>query len=130
MPTRAPSADAGTLRARPDLLDLRTVTARWRVRTHAEDRMPEIPGRRGNVQACDLTRLCVYVTGRVSLRKVLRELPAGWRRHQIGDDEANLLAPAADLDLACRLVRAYRRRRKTGGRDFPSTAAMAGPSAG
>jgi hypothetical protein len=108
-----------SLRTRPDLVDLRTLTDRWRVRrdTRGEDRgltpdpVPMIPGRRGHVEAFDLTTLCVYVTGRGVLPKLLRALPAGWRRHQIGDFEANILVPVADLDRACTVVRAYRRRK-------------------
>jgi hypothetical protein len=95
---------------RPDLVDLRTLTEAWRIRRDTEG-LPVIPGRRGNVSAHDLATLHVYVHGRHYLLKLLRVLPAAWRRHQIGDDEANLLAPVADLDLACRTVRAYRRRR-------------------
>jgi len=96
--------------ARPDLVDLRALTDTWRIRRDTEG-LPMIPGRRGNVSAHDLTTLCVDVHGRHYLLKLLRALPAGWRCHQVGDDEANLLAPLADLDLACRMVRAYRRRR-------------------
>ena len=70
-----------------------------------------IPGRRWSVSAYDLTRLCVYVTGRGVLPKLLRTLPAGWRRHQVGDTKANLLAPVTDLDRAATVVRAYRRRK-------------------
>jgi hypothetical protein len=113
-------------RSRPDLLDLRDLTTAWRIRRDtrgaerglAVDDVPIIPGRRGNVTAHDRGTLCVYLRGRRHLASVLRELPVGWRRHQVGDDEANLLAPSGDLDLAARVVRAYRRRRKTGGRDF------------
>lgn len=101
---------AATVRGRPDLVDLRALTDRWRVRLDAE-RLPLIPGRRGNVSAHDLTTLCVHVTGRRPLLALLRNLPAGWRRHQVGDDEANLLAPVADLDRAAEVVRARRRRR-------------------
>jgi hypothetical protein len=97
-----------TLRSRPDLLDLRSVTNRWRVRLDAEG-LPVIPGRRGNVSAHDLTTLCVYVAGR-SLPALLRNLPDGWRRHQTGDHEANILAPLTELDRAAEVVRAYRRR--------------------
>ena len=94
--------------ARPDLLDLRTLTDRWRVRRD-EEGLPVILGRRGSVSAHDLLTLCVYVrAGRRVLLALLRDLPAGWRRYQIGDEEANLLAPVADLDLACRIVRARR----------------------
>lgn len=103
-----------TVRGRPDLVDLRGVTDRWRVRRDAEG-LPAIRGRRGHVEAHDLTTLCVYVTGRGVLPKLLRELPPGWRRHQIGDDEANLLAPVADLDRAATIVRAYRRRKLSPG---------------
>ena len=110
-----------TPRSRPDLVDLRALTDRWRVRFDARgadraltpDPVPTIPGRRGHVEAFDLTTLCVYVTGRRFLLALLRALPAGWRRHQVGDDEANLLAPVADLDRAAEIVRAYRRRRLT-----------------
>jgi hypothetical protein len=98
-----------TLKSRPDLVDLRTLSARWRVRRD-EEGLPVIPGRRGNVSAQDLTTLCVYITGR-TLPALLRSLPPGWRRHQIGDQEANLLAPIADLDRAAEAVRAYRRRK-------------------
>lgn len=111
---------------RPDLADLHELAQCWRIRRDSEG-LPAIPGRRGHVSAHDLETLAVYVTGRRYLARVLRELPPGWRRHQIGDDEANLLAPLTDLDLACRVVRAYRRRRKTGGRDFaPRDHAIAG----
>jgi hypothetical protein len=72
-----------------------------------------IPGRRGHVEAHDLVTLSVYVSGRPYLLRVLRALPDGWRRHQVGDHEANLLAPADDLETACRVVRAYRRPRLT-----------------
>jgi len=48
-----------------------------------------------------------------TLPRLLRELPAGWHRHQVGDGEANLLVPVADLDRACQVVRAYRRRKLT-----------------
>jgi hypothetical protein len=100
------------------LVDVRSVTERWRVRrdTRGVDRglMPDpvwlIPGRRGHVEAFDLETLCVYVTGR-TLPRLLRELPAGWRVHQRGDDEANLLCPLADLDRAAAIVKAYRRRK-------------------
>ena len=95
---------------RPDLVDLRTLTDVWRIRRDSEG-LPVIPGRRGHVTAHDRIIVSVFVRGRAYMLKVLRTLPAGWRRHQIGDDEANLLAPLADLDLACRTVQAYRRRR-------------------
>ena len=98
-----------TLPFRPDLVDLRSLTDRWRIRLDGE-RLPMILGRRGSVSAHDRTILCVYVAGRGVLPKLLRSLPAGWRRHQIGDYEANLLAPVADLDRACTVIRAYRRR--------------------
>ena len=101
-----------TVRSRPDLVDLRELEHRWRVRLDAEG-LPVILGCRGNVSAHDLTTLCVYVRGRRFLLKLLRSLPIGWRRHQVGDDEANLLAPVADLDRAAELVRAYRRRHLT-----------------
>lgn len=114
---------------RPDLLDLSALRDRWRIRRDAE-RLPFIPGRRGSVAAHDLETLCVYVTGRRHVLALLRNLPTGWRRHQIGDDEANVLAPATDLDRACQLVRAYRRRRKSGGRDFVSVHAIAAHSEG
>lgn len=76
-------------RGRPDLVDLRTLTDRWRVRRDGEG-LPVTPGRRGSVSPHDLTTLCVYVHGRPSLLKLLPEFPAGWRRHKVGDDEANL----------------------------------------
>lgn len=95
---------------RPDLVDLRTLTDRWRIRRDVEG-LPIIPGRRGHVSSYDREVLAVYVYGRRYLARVLRELPDGWRRHQVGDDEANLLAPVADLDRAARVVRAYGRRR-------------------
>jgi hypothetical protein len=99
--------------ARPDLLDLRALAgSTWRIRLDAE-RLPFVVGRRGNVSAHDLTTLCVYVTGRYHLPKVLRALPEDWRRHQVGDHEANLLAPVGALDRACAAVKAYRRRRMT-----------------
>jgi len=63
------------------------------------------------VSAHDRGWLCVHVRGRRFLLGLLRDLPAGWKRHQVGDDEANLLAPVGDLDHACQLVRAYRRPR-------------------
>jgi hypothetical protein len=93
-----------------DLPDLRALTDRWRVRRDAEH-LPVIPGRRGSVSAHDRGWLCVHVRGRGFLLGLLRDLPAGWKRHQVGDDEANLLAPVGDLDHACQLVRAYRRPR-------------------
>ena len=107
-----------SLRSRPDLVDLHALTDRWRVRRDTRgaergltlDNLPIILGRRGHVSAHDLTTLCVYVTGR-TLPRLLRELPAGWRRHQVGDGEANLLARLEDLDRACEVVRAYRRRK-------------------
>jgi hypothetical protein len=71
---------------RPDLVDLRTLTEAWRVR-QATEGLPVIPGRRGNVSAHDRTTLCVYVRGRHGLLKLLRALPAGWQRHQVGDVE-------------------------------------------
>ena len=98
-----------TLKARRDLVDLRALTDRWRVRRNAEH-LPVIPGRRGNVSAHDLTTLCVYLTGR-TLPRLLRELPPSWRRHQVGDQEATLLVPVAELDRAGQVVRAYRRRK-------------------
>jgi hypothetical protein len=109
------------VRPRPDLLDLRDLTTVWRIRRDtrgadrglASDNVPIIPGRRGNVTAHDRETLCVYLRGRRHLARVLRELPAGWRRHQVGDDEANLLAPVSDLDRAADIVRAYRRPRLT-----------------
>jgi hypothetical protein len=74
-----------------------SLTDPWRVR-HDEEGLPVI------------TRL---------MRKTLRQqLPAGWRWHQVGDDGANLLAPVGDFDIACGLIQAYRRRQKTGGRNF------------
>jgi len=108
-----------TLKSRPDLVDLRSLTDRWRIRRDARgedrglipDNVPMIPGRRGHIEAADLTTLGVYVTGRGILPKLLRALPAGWRRHQVGDHEANLLAPLTDLDQACRVVRAFRCRK-------------------
>jgi hypothetical protein len=99
-----------TVRGRPDLLDLRGLGDRWRVRLDAE-RLPVILGRRGNVSAHDRATLGVCVAGRRLLLALLRALPAGWRRHQVGDDAANLLAPVADLNRAAEVVRAYRRRR-------------------
>ncbi|MGH7393385.1 MAG: hypothetical protein ACREM3_28610 [Candidatus Rokuibacteriota bacterium] len=93
---------------RPDLVDLHSLTDRWRIRRD-EEGLPVIPGRRGWVAAHDFETLCVHVTGRPYLLRVLRSLSTGWRRYQVGDDEANLLAPVADLDLACGLVRALRR---------------------
>jgi hypothetical protein len=58
------------LKSRPDLVDLRSLTDRWRVRRdrRGEDRalvpdpVPLIPGRRGHVEAYALTTLCVFVT--------------------------------------------------------------------
>ncbi|HXG77511.1 MAG TPA: hypothetical protein VNJ53_13175 [Gaiellaceae bacterium] len=108
--TRAEQETARPLPHREDLVDLRTVTTRWRIRLDAE-RLPVIPGRRGSVGAHDRTTLVVYLRGRRVVRRALEALPLGWRRHQIGDDEANLLAPLGDLDRAAELVRAYRRRR-------------------
>lgn len=101
---------ATKLRSRPDLVDLRALTERWRVHRDSEG-LPIIPGRRGSVTAHDLSTLCVRVRGRRLLLGLLRDLPAGWQRHQIGDDEANLLAPVGDLDQVCRVVQAYRRPR-------------------
>lgn len=97
---------------RPDVVDLRILTDRWRVKRDGEGQ-PVILGRRGAVSAHETGTLCVLVRGRRFLLGVLRGLPGGWRRHQVGDDEANLLAPLADLDRACELVRAYRRRQLT-----------------
>lgn len=94
---------------RPDLVDLRTLTDRWRVRRDKEGR-PVIPGRRGAVSVHEAGILCVHVRGRRFLLRALQGLLADWRRYQIGDDEANLLAPVTDLDRACELVRAYRQR--------------------
>jgi hypothetical protein len=107
-----------TLKSRPDLVDVRSLTDRWRIRrdTRGADRgltpdnVPIVPGRRGHVSAHDLTTLGVYVSGR-TLPALLRNLPPGWRRHQIGDREATLLVPVADLDRAAGVVRAYRRRK-------------------
>jgi len=108
--TTVVSASATTLRSRPDLVDLRPSTEGWRVRRDSEG-LPVIPGRRGSVSAHDQDTLCVHVRGRRLLLRLLRQLPDGWRRHQVGDDEANLLVPAGDVDRACRVVRAYRRPR-------------------
>lgn len=111
--------------ARPDLLDLHALSGRWRVRRDSEG-LPVIPGRRGWVAPHDRETLCVHVAERRHVLALLRSLPAGWRRHQLGEDEANVLAPAADLDRACQTVRAYRRRRKSGGRDFVAVHAVEG----
>ncbi len=97
---------------RPDLLDLRSLTSHWRIRRDAEG-LPVILGRRGHVAAHDRTSLVVYLAGARLVRATLRALPAGWRRHQTGDQEANVLAPVADLDRAARLVGARRRRSQT-----------------
>jgi len=110
--TTVAHAATALLPARPDLVDLRVLTVRWRLRRDAEGLLV-IPGRRGHVAPHDRTALEVYLEGGRFVRAVLRVLPAGWRRHQVGDDEAAVLAPVADLELACRLVRAYRRRRLT-----------------
>ena len=53
----------------------------------------------------------MHVEGRRVLLALLRALPARWRRRQVADEEANALAPVADLDRAAEVVRAYRRRR-------------------
>jgi hypothetical protein len=101
---------ASAVRIRGDLLDLRAVTRRWRIRRDG-DGLPAIPGRRGSIHAHDRVTLALHLRGARTVRALLRALPPGWRRHQVGDDEATVLAPAADLDRACELVRAYRRRR-------------------
>lgn len=97
-----------TQASRPDLVDLRTLTTLWRIRLDSEQ-LPIIPGRWGHVSAHDLKTLCVYIAGSRHVRALLRRLPSGWRRHQVGDNEANLLAPLQDLDMACQEVRARRR---------------------
>ena len=99
-------------RSRADLVDLHALTDRWRIRRDSEGLLV-IPGRRGWVAAHAIETLCVHVMGRATVRKVLRALPGGWRRHQIGDDEANLLAPVGSLDHACEVVKAFRQRRLT-----------------
>jgi hypothetical protein len=96
--------------ARSDLVDLGNLTEHWRVRRDSEH-LPVIPGRRGWVSAHDRHTLCTHVRGRRLVLALLRDLPAGWRQHQVGDHEANVLVPVGDLDRACRIVRAYRRPR-------------------
>jgi hypothetical protein len=96
--------------SRLDRVDLAPLAEQWRLRRD-EEGLQVIPGRRGHVAAHDLAALCVYFRGARLVRKALRQLTPGWRRHQTGDTEANVLALVADLDLACRLIGAYRRRR-------------------
>lgn len=90
-------------------MDIRTITNKWRIGKDSE-RLPIIVGRGGHISAHDLETICVYIAGKYRIYFVLRKMPGGWIRHQIGDEEANILAPVSDVDIAAKFIKAYKRR--------------------
>jgi len=101
------------------------VKAVWRVkRDECRDEYIPLRGRTGldsggldHVYALSRTRLGVWLSGRQILQRVrtLQGRLSGLLVEQLGDGEAILSAPVAELDTLCRAVKARRRRQVSQG---------------
>jgi hypothetical protein len=75
---------------------------------------PVIPGKFGQIEYHDGTRLAAYTAGRKDRLGRLLSLP-GITRHQVGDTEVRILFPVGMLPEVAHVIRARRRKQVSPG---------------